>query len=181
MNLKTKTDSPALCRLTDRPAVAWLSLGSNLGDRLRWLRFARSSLAEHRAIGLCAYSSVYRTDPVGPGVQRDYFNAVVRVRTCLTASGLLSVCQAIERQAGRRRTVRWAARTLDLDLLLFDRLQQSDPNCLLPHPRMHERWFVLQPLTEVYDSSMSLPGGRLGVARLLAGLAVGGRLLRRFW
>lgn len=138
------------------PAV--LSLGSNVGDRLAHLRLAVDELAPY------ALSSVWQTAPVGGVEQDDFLNAVVLCR--LDAATAWSRAQAAELRAGRQRTVRWGPRTLDVDVVLAG---GSVPDgLLLPHPRAHERAFVLAPWLELAPSAQ-LPG-RGAVADLLAAL-----------
>ena len=139
------------------PAV--LSLGSNLGDRLAHLRLAVSALAPY------AVSSVWESAPVGGVAQDDYLNAVVLCR--LDAATAWARAQAAERGAGRTRTVRWGPRTLDVDVVLADGAVPA--GLLLPHPRAHERAFVLAPWLEVQPAAV-LPG-RGAVTELLQALA----------
>jgi len=148
------------------PLPAVLSLGSNLGDRLAHLRAAVAALAPY------AVSSVWQTAPVGGVEQDDYLNAVVLCR--LDAAAAWSRAQAAEAQAGRARTVRWGPRTLDVDVVLAD--GAPPPGLLLPHPRAHERAFVLAPWLEVQPAAL-LPG-RGAVADLLSGLDVTGVVRR---
>lgn len=132
------------------PTSAWIALGSNLGDREGHLRAAVAGLRAEAGIELIAASRVYETDPVGPPPQRPYLNAVVRVRTTLSPSELLGRLLAIERSRGRRRSGRPnASRTLDLDLLLYGDQRIESEELVVPHPRLHERAFVLEPLSEV--------------------------------
>jgi len=128
---------------------AYLALGSNLGDRLGYLRAAVAALDEHTAISVVAVSRVYETDPVGGPVQDDYLNAVVAIDTDLAPLELLAVTQALEAAAARVRGERWGPRTLDVDVLLYAGVESEDPTLTLPHPRMWERGFVLAPLRDV--------------------------------
>lgn len=127
---------------------AFVALGANLGEPVVTLREA---LGELSGLGeLCGVSRLYRTAPVGgPAGQPDYFNAAVGLQTSLTAAELLAALHAIEVQAGRTRTVRWEARTLDLDLILYGEQISTDPALALPHPRAWERAFVLIPLHDL--------------------------------
>lgn len=134
---------------------AYLGLGSNLGDRLQNLRSAVGLLAERMEVRRS--SRVYETRPVGPP-QPEYLNAVVEVRTDLDPHGLLDACRAVEDELGRVRAERWGPRTIDVDVLTFDRLEVNEPDLVIPHPRMHERGFVLVPLLELEADPM-LPGG----------------------
>jgi 2-amino-4-hydroxy-6-hydroxymethyldihydropteridine diphosphokinase len=114
-----------------------------------------------------ASSPLYRTPAVGgPENQPDYLNAVVEIRTGMTALQLLNVCQTIEQAAGRTREVRWGPRTLDIDLLFFADLVTDTPRLILPHPRLHQRHFVLLPLNDL-DPNLRHPRFDLPVAQLL--------------
>ena len=127
---------------------AFLALGSNLGDRDAELRRAVGSMTE-----VVAASAVYETDPVGgPEGQGPYLNMVVQLRTDLDPHALLRRCQEIEAAARRDRTIHWGPRTLDIDLLFYDDLVIDDEELTLPHPRIGERRFVLEPLAEVDPS-----------------------------
>jgi 2-amino-4-hydroxy-6-hydroxymethyldihydropteridine diphosphokinase len=132
-----------------REAVtAYVGVGANLGDATAAVRGAIEHLRELPATTLDAQSSLYRTAPVdssGP----DYFNAVAQLSTQLTAPELLRELQRIENAAGRERPYRNAPRTLDLDLLLFGSARIESAELQVPHPRMHERAFVLVPLAEI--------------------------------
>lgn len=129
--------------------TAFLSLGSNLGDRLVCLREALHHLERHAAIDVEKISSVYETDPVGFTDQPLFLNIAVRIRTTLSPIELLHVCQSIEDYFQRERSVRWGPRTLDIDLLTYDEMILNTAELTLPHPRMHEREFVLIPLHEL--------------------------------
>jgi 2-amino-4-hydroxy-6-hydroxymethyldihydropteridine diphosphokinase len=129
---------------------AWISLGSNLGDREAHLAAAIQALRDSVGVRVVAVSAVYETDPVGPGPQGPYLNAAAQLRTSLPPRALLDRLLAIEEREGRERgAVRNAARTLDLDLLLYADRQISEPGLEVPHPRMHERPFVLEPLRDL--------------------------------
>jgi len=124
---------------------ALLALGSNLGDRLGYLRTAIASLPD-----LVACSPVYETDPVGgPEGQGPYLNMVVRLETNLGARSLLDTCRRLEREAGRERRERWGPRTLDVDIIWIDGVTLDEPDLIVPHPRAFERPFVLAPLGDV--------------------------------
>ena len=127
--------------------LAVVALGSNLGDRQAHLDRAIERLARH--LGALRVSSVHETDPVGvPGDQRRFLNAVAVGETTLEARALLGELLAIEREAGRERPYAGAARTLDLDLILFGDAIIDEPHLTVPHPRFRERRFVLEPLIE---------------------------------
>ena len=127
---------------------AYLGIGSNLGDRLAHLQFAVDGLAAAAGVEVVAISAVYETDPVGPE-QPDYLNAVVAVDTTCSPRGLLDVGQRLEAGAHRVRGERWGPRTLDVDVLLFGDEQIDEPDLVIPHPRWHERDFVLAPLADL--------------------------------
>jgi len=130
-------------------ARALVALGSNLGDRAGHLLGAVAALARRPEVRLAGLSRIYETEPVGPAGQGPYLNAVLAVETGLGPLELLEVLLAIERAHGRVRRERWGPRTLDLDLLDFGGRVLERPGLSLPHPRLHERAFVLVPLAEV--------------------------------
>lgn len=137
-----------------------IGLGSNLGVPHRRLVQALAALARLPDTHVIAVSPLYRTEPVGGPPQPDYLNCVAIVATSLSPRALLRHLHAIERHAGRRRTAsapRNAPRTLDLDLLLYERRQVRQYGLTLPHPRMHERAFVLRPLADVAPAA-TIPG-----------------------
>lgn len=128
----------------------FLGLGANLGQPLQQLRQARQQLSRHRCIDIGASSPLYRTPALGgPAGQPDYLNAVLQLTTSLSPRELLDCCREIEAACGRTRNVRWAPRTLDIDLLLYGQCLSDDPDLVLPHPRLHTRHFVLLPLAEL--------------------------------
>lgn len=141
------------------PSVrAYIGIGSNLNNPVAQLQQAFQGLAELPASRLIARSPLYRTAPVGgPAGQPDYVNAVAALDTALNPDELLTALQAMEIQQGRVRTVRWGPRTLDLDVLLYGSLQRDDLRLILPHPRLHERAFVLYPLYDLAPDLM-IPG-----------------------
>lgn len=148
-----------------------LSLGSNIGDRLANLQLGVDVLV---AGGLVrpVVSSVYETVPVGGPAQGDYLNAVLMAGTALRARDVLSLAVAAEAAAGRVRTVRFGPRTLDVDVIAYGAETSSDAELTLPHPRAHERAFVLAPWQEL-DTAAVLPGWG-SVADLLAATGTGG-------
>ena len=148
---------------------AFVALGSNLGDRLATLQEAVDRLGGRPGIRVARTSRVYETDPVGPP-QPDYLNAVAMVETSLSARALLEACLDVERAMGRERGERWGPRTIDLDVLAYDHEQIDEPGLQIPHPRMHERAFVLVPLLEL-EADPPLPGNRR-VADLRLGLGM---------
>lgn len=131
-------------------ARAYVGLGSNLGARERWLCAAVSALRDTPGVRDLVLSSLYETRHVGPDAQAPHLNAVARLETCLSPRALLERLLAIEQQAGRERgPLRHAPRTLDLDLLLFEDRRIDEPGLVVPHPRLHLRGFVLEPLCEL--------------------------------
>lgn len=135
-----------------------IALGSNLGDRRVHLHDAVESLADLGA--LVGVSQLYETAPVGGPEQDDYLNAVAVIDTTLTAETLLLALHEIEADHDRERSVRWGPRTLDLDLLLYGSDRIDTEICIVPHPRMTERRFVIEPLVEVWPEAR-MPDGRL--------------------
>ena len=138
---------------------AFLGIGSNLGDRLANMQRGADLLAAAPGIDVVASSRVYESDPVGGVEQPDFLNAVLEIETRLSATELLARCLEVEGELGRTREVHWGPRTLDVDLLVFDEAEIAQPGLVVPHPRMHERSFVLMPLLELEPEPM-LPGGR---------------------
>jgi 3-oxoacyl-[acyl-carrier protein] reductase len=131
-------------------STCFIGLGSNLGDRQSFLDKAVAALQEHDQLTFLQVSSYYETDPVGgPADSPLFLNAVVEIQTDLEPQQLLTVLLDIEQQLGRVRREKNAPRNIDLDLLLYDDLIQDDPELTIPHPRMHERGFVLEPMAEI--------------------------------
>lgn len=155
-----------------------IGLGSNLGRPRRRLARALTALRRLHGVRVIAVSPVYATEPVGGSPQPDYLNCVAVVETSLAPRALLSRLQAVERSGGRRR-VPWmprnAPRTLDLDLLLYGRCRTQHRRLALPHPRMHERAFVLRPLADVAPTA-TIPGR--GLARGFLASVRGQRIVR---
>jgi 2-amino-4-hydroxy-6-hydroxymethyldihydropteridine diphosphokinase len=143
--------------------LAYVGLGSNLGDRNATIRAAVAALP-----GVVAVSELRETDPVGVTEQPAFLNGAVAVETELSARELLDALLAVERALGRERRERWGPRTIDLDLLLFGTETIDEPGLTVPHPRLHERRFALEPLAEL-DPELAVPG-RGPVKDLLAGL-----------
>jgi 2-amino-4-hydroxy-6-hydroxymethyldihydropteridine diphosphokinase len=144
-----------------------LSLGSNLGNRLETLQGAIDALEDTPGVRIKAVSPVYETEPWGVehGSQPSYFNAVVVLKTTLPPSSLLERAHAVEEAFHRVRDERWGARTLDVDIVAYADVVDDDPSLTLPHPRAHERAFVLAPWHDV-EPEAQLPG-RGAVADLL--------------
>lgn len=146
-----------------------IALGSNLGDRLDNLQGALDALFDSPGLVFVAVSPVFETTPVGGPEQPDYLNAVLVAQTLLPARAILERCQGVESSFGRVRQERWGPRTLDLDLIVYGDEVSDDPELTLPHPRAHERAFVLAPWCEA-DADGHIPG-RGRVCDLLAGVS----------
>ncbi len=130
---------------------AYIALGSNLGDRESYIRGAIEAVGRLEGTDVVAESSVIETDPVGPDGQGPYLNAVIHIRTTLAPRDLLDELLAIEHEFGRDRSEqqRWGPRTLDLDVLVYENLIIDEHGLNVPHPRLHDRLFVLVPLAEI--------------------------------
>ncbi|HUF60025.1 MAG TPA: 2-amino-4-hydroxy-6-hydroxymethyldihydropteridine diphosphokinase [Actinomycetota bacterium] len=146
--------------------VAFLGLGSNLGDRLANLQAAIEAMQTEPGLRVTVSSRVWETTPVGGPPQPDYLNAVIRVETDLSARDLLDVARRVEARLGRVRKERWGARTLDVDILLFDEERIDETDLVVPHPRMAERAFVLLPLLELEPDPVLPDGTRLKDVRV---------------
>lgn len=146
--------------------LAYIGLGSNLGDPVSQIRQALQAIAQTPGIALLAASRLYRNSPMGPADQPDYVNAVAALETSLSAEALLDALQAVENQQGRRRSgERWGPRTLDLDILLYGQEQLHTPRLTVPHPGVAQRAFVLLPLLDIAPD-LPIPGH--GLVRDLA-------------
>ncbi len=151
-------------------AACLIALGSNLGDPRRTLSSALELLTASRGVDVVAQSRWFRTSPVGgPAGQGDFLNGAVRLETSLSPIDLLKILVRIEYKLGRVRGQRWAARTIDIDLLLYDQLVLDTPDLVVPHPRMVCRRFVLAPAAEV-AADMIHPATGWTIARLLENL-----------
>jgi 2-amino-4-hydroxy-6-hydroxymethyldihydropteridine diphosphokinase len=146
-----------------------LALGSNLGDRLASLQGGVDALCARPGLSGVQVSPVYETAPVGGPAQPEYLNAVLVAATTLSARAVLDRCQEAENALGRVRTERWGPRTLDVDVIVYGTEVSDDPELTLPHPRAHERAFVLAPWHDV-DPGAVIPG-RGRVADLLAAVS----------
>jgi 2-amino-4-hydroxy-6-hydroxymethyldihydropteridine diphosphokinase len=151
-------------------AEAYLSLGSNLGDKRAMIARAVERLGA-AGVAVIARSSDYRTPPWGDEDQDWFVNACVKVRTDLAPHDLLALCLGIERDLGRVRTRKWGPRTIDIDLLIYDDVQMASGDLVLPHPRIAERAFVLQPLAEIAPD-LEVAGRR--IAAMLADIDAAG-------
>ena len=129
--------------------VVYLSLGSNIGDRLRYLTQATQLLSEHLHICVTKISSVYETSAWGLVDQDDFYNIVLEVETSLLPKELLEVCQKIESDLERTRKIHWGPRTIDIDILLYEGVQLREKFLTIPHKYLLERPFVTIPLAEI--------------------------------
>jgi 2-amino-4-hydroxy-6-hydroxymethyldihydropteridine diphosphokinase len=133
------------------PDDVYIAMGSNLGDRSANIQGGIESIGLLDSTSVIACASIIETEPVGPGEQGRYLNTVVEIRTSLEPRALLQELLAIEARHGRERSaeIRWGARTLDLDIVLFGDRVVNEPGLSIPHPSMHLRSFVLEPLCEL--------------------------------
>jgi len=129
--------------------TAYIGIGSNIEDRDKNLNRAIEMLNLANDVEITAVSSYINTAPVGYTDQPDFLNAAVEVKTTLAAKELLEICKYIEKELKRERIIRWGPRIIDLDILLYGDLIQDEEALTIPHPRMHEREFVLKPLNEI--------------------------------
>ncbi len=159
---------------------AIVALGGNIGDVRAHFRSARELLHNHPAITLLICSPIYRSAPLGPP-QEDYLNAVVSLRSELSPLELLELLQWIEHRCGRVRQRRWGPRTLDLDLIDYAGLCMRTPALTLPHPEMHHRPFVLQPLIDVAPRWRHPVSGRNAHALLRECVAETARMMHDCW
>lgn len=136
--------------------LAYISIGSNMGDRVHFFKKAVELLDGDKGIAVADISSLYETDPVGYTEQNMFLNAVLKVKTSYKPEELLEKCLEVERTLGRKREIRWGPRTLDLDILLYNHVNIETENLSVPHPRMLERAFVIIPLLEL-DPDIMLP------------------------
>ena len=157
--------------------TAYLGLGSNLGNRLAFLRGGRDALINQPEIEFVRASGVYETKAVGgPPDNPPFLNTALQVQTSLDAYQLLKACLAVEDEFGRSRPVRWAPRTLDIDILFYADQVICEEHLIIPHPRLQERAFVLAPLLEIapnlkhpqLDQTITeLAAGRAGITELV--------------
>jgi 2-amino-4-hydroxy-6-hydroxymethyldihydropteridine diphosphokinase len=131
------------------PVIAYLSIGSNLGDPIENCRTALREIASLKNVQVLRRSSLYRTQPVGNKSQDWFVNGVLEVRTTFTAMQLLKALQWVEQAMGRVRTEKWGPRMIDIDILLFGQEIVDTGDLVIPHPEMHKRRFVLVPMNEI--------------------------------
>lgn len=132
-----------------RGGIAYIGVGSNLEEPLRQSRLALKSLASMNDTRLLRASALYRTEPVGVREQDPFVNAVAEIRTELSPRKLLETLKAIEQRMGRRESLRWGPRVIDLDILLYGQDIVQEDDLVIPHPELHKRRFVLVPLCEI--------------------------------
>ena len=144
--------------------LVYLSLGSNLGDKANYLKEAYKLLGENPQIRVTGKSSLYETEPVGYTEQDFFLNGVIEIETSLEPNALLSITRNIENQLGRKRTIHWGPRTIDIDILTFNEEVINEPELIIPHREMHRRRFVLIPLAEL-NPALKIP--HLGPVREL--------------
>ena len=155
-------------------STVYIGLGANLGDRRAAIDAALARLDEHPAIRVRAVSALIETEPVGgPAGQPDYLNGAAAVETDLEPAALLAELKRIEHDLGRREGPRWGPREIDLDILLYDDLVLDSPDLTIPHPRLRERRFVLEPLAEIAPDATD-PATGLTVRELVARLDADG-------
>ena len=130
----------------------YIGIGSNLGDRQKYIESAIQRLKETKGIEVKKVSSIYETDPLGGPSQGKYLNGAIEIETEIEPRELLTRLLDIEIQLGRKRTVKNGPRTIDLDILLFGDKKIDEPGLKIPHPRMQRREFVMKPLKEIYES-----------------------------
>lgn len=130
-------------------AGVWLGLGGNIGDVTATMAMALKRLHQHGGISVEAVSAIYKTPPWGLESQPWFLNCCARIETSLTPEALLALCQEAERAGDRKREIRWGPRTIDIDILVFEGVEQLEQRLTIPHPRMLERAFVLLPLAEI--------------------------------
>lgn len=129
--------------------IAYLGLGSNQANPSFQLTSGIITLAQHESINLLNCSSYYVSSPVDHSEQPDFWNAIIAIQTTLNPISLLSLCHDIESKHDRVRSIKWGPRTLDIDLLLYDKISMSLSHCTIPHKEMMNRDFVLVPLFEI--------------------------------
>ena len=160
-------------------ARAFIGAGANLGEPVRQIRQAQDALQKSPGIKFLGASSLYRTQPVGPVEQPPFINAVFSLEPEIGPHDLLSLLLDIERNMGRVRKERWGPRVIDLDLLFFGEEIIKEQGLEVPHPRLHERRFVLVPLTEIAPGFVH-PVIKKSVSELLAGLPAGDFWVEKF-
>jgi 2-amino-4-hydroxy-6-hydroxymethyldihydropteridine diphosphokinase len=138
--------------------ISYIALGSNLNNPRKQVQTALQRISAMDKTTIIAQSRLYETKPLGPQDQSDYINQVIAIETTLSPHALLAALQQIENEMGRVRTIRWGARIIDCDILLYGNEIVESPNLLIPHPEMTKRDFVLYPLAEIAPN-LVLPSG----------------------
>ncbi|MDL4840509.1 2-amino-4-hydroxy-6-hydroxymethyldihydropteridine diphosphokinase [Aquibacillus rhizosphaerae] len=146
--------------------TVYIALGSNINPRSAYLNQAIDNLRLSEHIFVISYSPIYETEPVGYLEQENFLNMVIEIETSLEPLDLLNYCKGIEKKIGRKRGVRWGPRVIDLDILLYNQENIRTEQLIVPHPRMHERAFVLIPLKDV-NPSLNIPSLNKSVASVL--------------
>ncbi len=161
--------------------LAYLGLGSNLGDRRENLLVALRMLHSLPDVSVLRVSSVYESEPWGVTDQPRFLNLVALVSTERDPRGLLAACQEVERAMGRVRRRRWGPRVIDVDILLYDDVRRDEEDLVIPHPRMEERDFVMVPLRELKESLRSPRRNVRGEEGKTPGLRLVGRVEEEEW
>jgi 2-amino-4-hydroxy-6-hydroxymethyldihydropteridine diphosphokinase len=149
--------------------IAYVGLGSNIGDKAGNILRALDILSQSDGIKITKVSSFYETEPIGYEDQDWFINAVAQIETIFSPEELLIAFKKVEQIMGRKNTIRWGPREIDLDLLMYDQLCFESPGLVIPHPRLHERAFVLVPLVEIAPDLFH-PIQKKTIAELLAEL-----------
>jgi 2-amino-4-hydroxy-6-hydroxymethyldihydropteridine diphosphokinase len=131
--------------------LCYIGIGSNLGDREKYIENAIEKLNNIEGVEVKKVSGIHETEPMAGPKQGKYLNAAIEIETALKPRELLAKLQDIEKQLGRKRTVKNAPRTIDLDILLYGDSKIDEPDLKIPHPGMREREFVMKPLKEIYE------------------------------
>ena len=157
--------------------IAFLSLGSNVGDRESYLKEALGHINDIEENRILKISSIYETEPWGRKSQRPFLNQVIEVATRLTPEKLLTKCQAIEKNIGRvkKEEKRWGPRRIDIDILIYDRYMIDNDELKIPHPCLRQRRFILVPLNEI-ARDLIIPGYGKSVQNALKECRDGGRV-----
>lgn len=158
--------------------IAFIGLGANLGDPRAQIAEALRRLGSAPETRLVRAATLYRSDPVGPPDQPEYFNTVAQIETRLEPAALLASVQAIERSLGRTRSIRWGPRLIDLDILLYGDRRIEEAGLVIPHPEITRRRFVLQPLFDLAPDLL-VPGSAGSVRDLLGALEDSEKSVRR--